>query len=227
VAWFDVLVVLLILLAIRSGKKGGISEELLPVGQWVLIVTANAFLNGPLAKQLSSFTKLSLFWSHLVACLFLAVAVFLLFIWIKSLVGGKLLEADYFGRHEYSLGVLGAVTRYLCMLLVALSVLNARHYTQDQILAIRRARAASDVRIALLPPLSSVQQQVFNESASGKLFRKHANFLLITPTPYDSSALRSDSVGRQRERLVEEVLDGGKVKAPPSTNTPPANAAPK
>jgi len=221
IAWFDVLVVLVMLVAIRNGRKRGLSEELLPLGQWVAIIAVNALVNGPSARGLANFTKLSLFWSHLVVFVFLGVLVFLAFIWLKSAVGGKLLEADYFGRHEFSLGIVAALVRYGCMLVAALAILNSRLYTPEPVIAIQRERAASDIRIALLPAWSTVQHQVFAESESGKFIRARASFLLITSTPYDSLELRASGEGRRRERLVEEAIDGGKPKPAPSTNAPP------
>jgi uncharacterized membrane protein required for colicin V production len=227
VAWFDILVILVVLVGFRSGKKHGISEELLPVLQWLGIAGLGALLHGPMGRFIAGFTHLSLFWSHLLVYFAVAAVVVVLFIWLKNAVGGKLLESDHFGRHEYSLGILAGVIRYLCMLLVVIAVLNARYHSPAEAAAIERAREKSDVKIAMLPALSRVQSDVFGHSESGKFIARRAGFLLIKATPYDSGSLREGGIGRERERLTEEAIEGPRKKSTP-TNAPPAtNALPR
>ncbi|MBI3876253.1 MAG: CvpA family protein [Verrucomicrobia bacterium] len=226
VAWFDVLVVLLLLLAFRNGKKHGISEELLAVLQWLVIAGGCALINAPLGRLITDSTHLSAFWSQIVAYALGMLVVVLFFQWIKRMVGGKLLEADYFGRHEYSLGIIAAMTRYLCILLVGMALLNSRHYSRAELLAIQRARAADEVKLNIVPTMSGWQHAVFIESQTGKTVKKYLPFLLIPATDYDSSQLRDQGEGRKREKLIDDIIGGGKAKAP-STNTPPTNAPAK
>ncbi len=225
IAWFDVLVILLLLLAFRNGKKHGISEELLDVLQWLVIAGGCALINTPLGKFISDSTHLSLFWSQIVAYALGILAASLFFQWIRRMVGGKLLEADYFGRHEYSLGIIAAMTRYLCMLLVGMAFLNSRHYSRAELLAIQRARAADEVQLNVVPTMSGWQHAVFTESQTGKMVKKYLSFMLIPATDYDSSRLRDQGEGRKREKMIDDIIGGGKAKAP-STNAPSTNAPP-
>lgn len=236
IAWFDVLVILLLLLGFRNGKKHGISEELIGVCQWVIIAGGCALIYEPLGRAIGDFTRLSLFWSHLVAYALGILAVMLFFEWVRRVVGGKLLEADYFGRHEYSLGILGAMTRYMCLVLVVLAFLNSRHYTRAQLIAIQRASAADEVKVSLAPSLSGLQHDVFVASLAGKFVKDHLAMLLIAPTDYDGTLLRKEGTAKKTEKLLDEIMNPPKPKpaatnapaaAAPGTNVPATNAPPR
>ena len=51
--WFDMVVVITLLLGINRGRKHGMSEEMMIAMQWIAIVVGGAFLYKPLGDTLS------------------------------------------------------------------------------------------------------------------------------------------------------------------------------
>ena len=212
-AWFDFLVVIVVLLGIRTGKKRGLSEELLEVTQWMVVVGGCALGYMPIGKLLAKQTHLSLFFSYLLAYVLVTIVVCLSFTGIKRLVGDKLVESDYFGRFEYTGGMLAATVRFLCIMTAALALLNARFYTPAQREAIRRANI-QDTGIALVPTLSGFQQDILLDSYTGKFVKDKLGFLLITPTAYNPQQLREEGMGKKTEKQLDEVFSTPKKEAP-------------
>src|SRR6185436_13029396 len=90
--WFDILVVLIILLGIVHGRKRGMSEELLDVFQWLLIVVIGASMYKTLGVFISDFTHASLTISYVSGYIFFLIMIKMLFAGIKKAVGEKLLQ---------------------------------------------------------------------------------------------------------------------------------------
>jgi uncharacterized membrane protein required for colicin V production len=199
--WFDMLVAVVILLGILRGRKRGISEELLDILQWLLIVVVAAQFYMPLGNLVAGYTHLSLLPSYLVCYLSIAIAIKLVFASIKKMVGEKLVQADTFGSMEYYLGMLAGALRYLCVLIVALALLNAEYISKAERDALRKMQSDNFGSISF-PTLSSLQETVFGESICGKFIHVHLKDQLIRPTP------ASANLGSQlpRDRDLDEVL---------------------
>jgi uncharacterized membrane protein required for colicin V production len=199
--WFDMLVAVVILLGILRGRKRGISEELLDILQWLLIVVVAAQFYMPLGNLVAGYTHLSLLPSYVVCYLSIAIAIKLIFASIKRMVGEKLVQADTFGSMEYYLGMLAGAVRFLCVLIVALALLNAEYISKGERDALRKMQSDNFGSISF-PTLSSLQENVFGESVSGKFIRVHLKDQLIRPTP------ASANLGSQlpRDRDLDEVL---------------------
>ncbi|MDB6041216.1 MAG: Colicin production protein [Verrucomicrobiales bacterium] len=199
--WFDILVVVVILLGVVRGRKRGISEELLDILQWLLIVVLAALFYMPLGNLVASYTHLSLLPAYVACYLSIAIAIKLLFTAIKSMVGEKLIQADTFGGMEYYLGMLAGALRFLCVLIVALALLNSKYISKAEREALKRMQSDNFGSISF-PTLSSLQETVFGESISGKFIRVHLKDQLIRPTPATAN------VGSQlpRDRDLDEVL---------------------
>ena len=77
--WFDLLVLALVAYGIFRGRKRGMSEELLDVFQWLLIVVLGAMLYAPLGRILSHFSGFSPLLSYIIAYSLIALALKLVF----------------------------------------------------------------------------------------------------------------------------------------------------
>ena len=99
----------------------------------------------------------------------------------------------------------GAI-RYICVIIVVLAFINARYYSPEEIAEDARVQQNNfgDIRF---PTWATLQDQVFNRSATGAMARNFIPFCLIPPTPPETKSLGKDSVVRARERTVDRVLD--------------------
>lgn len=187
--WFDIVVVIFILLGINRGRKHGMSVEMMVMFQWIAIVIVGAYFYRPLGDKLtdsSAFTHLT---CYIAVYIGIAMAVKLAFGIIKKTTGGKLVDSNMFGAAEYYLGMLGGAVRFLCILLAGLALLNARYYTPQEIAAYNAFQ--KDVYGSnFFPDLSSVQTGVFKESFLGTLLKQKAEFLLIKPTAPETKNLK-------------------------------------
>jgi hypothetical protein len=186
--WFDLVLVVVLLMGLFHGRKRGMSEELLVFLQWVAIVVVSAWLYQPVGEQLAARTPLSHLTCYVVAYVSVALVVTAAFLVFKRLFHGKLLGSDAFGRAEYYLGMVAGMTRFGCAMLAGLALLNARAYTPEEI----RAYQAYQNEVygsEYFPGLQTLQANVFEKSLTGPLIRAHLGFLLIRPTPPEKKDL--------------------------------------
>lgn len=187
--WFDLLVVIVIMLGIRSGRKNGMSVEIVPMFQWILIVLGGAFLYRPLGDMLADSSPMPHLFCYIT--LYLIVALFIkgIFSLLKKGMGGKLTGSDVFGRAEFYLGMIAGSIRFLCILLAILAVMNAPYYSAKEI-ATDKAYQVDMYGSTFFPGFSAVQIQVFKESCVGSLLKKNAEFLLIASTKPEHKELQ-------------------------------------
>jgi hypothetical protein len=181
VNWFDVAALIILAVGVQRGRKLGMSEELIPVIKWLGIVFGCAFAYEPLGKIIFDNTVFSMLSCYLMAYFGTALGIAILVSIIKKLLGGKLVGSDVFGSGEYYLGMVAGMTRYACMLMAALAMLNARSYSAADIkaaIAVQKQNFGSD----FFPTIYSVQAQVFDKSFAGPWIKKGAGTLLIKPT---------------------------------------------
>lgn len=179
---FDLLVVAVVAAGLVSGRKRGMSVELLDLAKWLAVLFVAGAAYGVLGRQLAqSIGLFGLLSWYLLAYLFTALLIFILFALLKRAVHGKLLGSDIFGRGEYYLGMVSGMARYSCVLLAALALLNARAYSP---LDVRAMRDFQNVQFGseFFPTLQSFQASVFQKSCSGPWIRRNLDFLLIKPT---------------------------------------------
>ena len=186
---FDLFLVAMLVVGIYQGRKRGMSGELLNMIKWLAILLVCALAYEPIGslfgQTVSVFSTLT---CYLIAYGGAAIVVLLLFVAVNRALGGKLTGSDLFGRAEYYLGMGSGLVRFACILLVALAVLNARHYTTQEV----RAEEAfqNDVYGShYFPTLYTVQSTVFEKSATGPWIRENLSFLLIKPTQPENKDL--------------------------------------
>jgi uncharacterized membrane protein required for colicin V production len=204
--WLDLAVVAIIGVGVAQGRKRGMSEELLDVIKWVVILFACSFLYEPLGAMLASATVFSLLSCYVAVYASVALVIALLFAAIRRQIGAKLVGSDFFGSGEYYLGMVAGGFRYLCILLVALAFLHARYYSEAEL----QAQAAAQERnfgSTFFPTFGTFQQSVFQHSLVGSSVRQYLGTLLIASTPPDSKTLQKHEAVRARERGVYDLLD--------------------
>jgi uncharacterized membrane protein required for colicin V production len=185
---FDLLLVVVIVVGFMTGRKHGMSEELLKLGMWLAIVFACAIAYEPLGTWLAGVSLFSLLSSFLMAYIGIGVVVFVIAALIKQYFGGKILGSDLFGRAEYYLGMGGGVIRALCVLVVGLALLNAHLYTPEEIKA-RESYQNEWYGSDFFPGLQSMQATVFERSLTGPWIKNNLGFFLIKPTKAENKQL--------------------------------------
>ena len=132
-SWFDAVVVLVLVFGLFRGRKNGMSKEILPLFTWLGIVLVGGLFYLQVAKLLVNLAHLDLLTSDLLGYAILALLVFMIFSMLKRPLALKLFGSNLFGSAEYYLGTPSGMVRYICVLLFALSFLNARHFTTAQL----------------------------------------------------------------------------------------------
>jgi hypothetical protein len=187
--WFDLLVVVVVLLGVRKGRRSGMSVELMPMLQWIAIIIAGAFLYRPLGDMLADSAPMGHLACYITVYVFIAIATKLAFTLIGKSAGGKLVGSDAFGRAEFYLAMGAAGIRFLCILLAGLALLNAPFYSKQDI-AKEKAYQEDMYGSTFFPGLAGVQEQVFKNSFLGSFLKTQAEFLLITPTKSENKGLQ-------------------------------------
>lgn len=207
ISWVDLLVVTLLLVGIWRGKKRGMSEELLDIIKWVLIVAVAGLLYEPSGRWLATFNVFSLLSCYVWAYLFIALTVFLTVAFIRKHVGAKLVGSDVFGRAEYYLGMAAGGFRYGCIILVGMAFLNARYYSPAE----KQAKVEYqeyNFGTRMFFTLPELQDSVFDKSLSGRTTHDYLHVLLIRPTaPEDKSLSEERGMARRREGAIDQILD--------------------
>ena len=187
--WFDVLLVVVLIVGIQRGRKRGMSEELLSVLQWVGVVLGAAVVYEPLGLWLAGVTSCSALICYLTAYVVAGAFIVGVFAFLKRSFSGKLVGSDTFGGAEYYLGMPAGMLRFACVLIAMLSLLNARYYRSEEIKAMEKFQL-DNYGSEFFPTLQSVQSSVFEKSLSGPPIRKYLSFLLIKPTPPETQQVQ-------------------------------------
>jgi uncharacterized membrane protein required for colicin V production len=179
--WFDILVLVVFIVGLRSGRKHGLSEELIGMLMWLTIALGCAFIYIPVGDLIASGSLFSRLSGYLMAYIGSALLLIAVFAYLKRALGGKLLGSDVFGKSEFYLGMAAGLVRFNCILIVGLALLNARSYNSAEISA--NVKYQNDVYGSnFFPSLYEVQAQVFEKSIIGPFIKNQLSFLLIEST---------------------------------------------
>jgi uncharacterized membrane protein required for colicin V production len=206
--WVDFVVLALLGVGIWRGRKRGMSEELLDIVKWALIVVCAGFFCEPGGRFLSEVTSVfSLLSCYVATYIFLALAIIILIAVIRQSVGAKLVGSDVFGASEYYLGMIAGTFRYACIILVGMAFLNARYYTPEEVQASSKYQQ-DNFGSSFFLTLPDLQQEVFKRSFAGRLTHEYLNVVLIRPSSGEGKGLGGDDpMARKRERSVNDMLD--------------------
>ena len=206
VSWVDLLVAIVLLWGIRCGRKRGMSEEILSLGQWLVILVVAAFGYPLMGGMLAQTGLVGLLWANLICYLGLAVLVKLAFSGLRKSVGEKLLQSEVFGGGEYYLGMMAGGVRYVCIVLVCFSLLHAREFTrQDRASSV--AWQKEHLGSELFPTMVDLQDEVFTRSWAGQVASDYLSVVLIRPASKNQASIRDHRRVNARERAWQEILE--------------------
>lgn len=186
--WFDMFLVIFVIVGGFMGRKRGMSQELMPLLKWILIVVGCALVYKPVAELIAS-TWFSMLFSSYAAYLILAAIVATLMSVVNRSLGGKIVGSDLFGKGEYYLGIVAGSLRFACILIFGLALLNARLFTSQEIEE-RRLFVQKNYDSDFFPALYQIQDAVFRYSMTGPHLHQHLNFLLIKPVVAEKKGLK-------------------------------------
>lgn len=206
-SWIDLAIVGIIIMGMVRGRKRGMSEELMDVVKWLLILVLGAFLYAPLGEFLSGMSPFSLLSCYLAVYGLLIGAIFGFFSMLKRAIGEKLIGSDVFGSGEYYLGMVAGAFRHACILVVFMSFIHARYYSPQEIA--RNNKSQMDNFGMTFYTMYQFQSEMFGKSVFGKLTRDHLSLLLIRPTAPEEKPLGGSNRGsvRARESSLKDILD--------------------
>src|SRR5580658_677572 len=176
--YFDVVVAVWLIIGLFRGRKKGMSQELLPLMQWIGIVAAGGLFYWPFSTLVRHYTQFNALWSVLTAYLLIAAGVHLIYLWFKQMLAVKLVEKDPFGRAEFYLGMMSGVVRFACILLFAMALMNSYVVSAAERAQTEKAQAAnfSDIRF---PTYGEFQQDVLVKSFTGDFVESKLKNVLI------------------------------------------------
>lgn len=191
---FDCIFVAVLVLGMFRGRRHGMSEELMSLVKWLLIVIGCAFVYQPAGQWLAQSSPFSLLSSYMFVYAGSVLLILAIFGLTRHYLGDKLVGSDVFGKSEYYLGMGAGLVRFGCILIAGLALLNARYFSPTEVKSMEDFQ--NDVYGSnYFPTWHSAQAVVFDESAAGGWIRDHLSFLLITPTrPEDKQIHQKEAV---------------------------------
>lgn len=195
--WFDVALVGVLAFGFWRGRKRGMTKELLPTAQWLAImlgagfghvVLADWFQQQGLVKRVfgNQFNERTA--ALMSAYLSILFVIFVIFTALKRKYNPKLEGSNFFGGNEYYWGVAAGLIRYVCLVFVALALLNGPFYSPAEIAASKAYNnrwyggGMKDFNGDFIPTVYEVQDAVFKESLIGPLIKNNLSVLLINST---------------------------------------------
>jgi len=187
--WFDVALVLLLVLGAFRGRKRGMSQEMIPLFKWITLVAVCGLFYRPIAELISENTYFSMLAASYAAYLGLALLIAISFMVISKQLGGKVVGSDMFGKSEYYLGIVSGMARFACVIIFGLSLLNARYYTDKEIDE-RNRYVMQNYSNDFFPAMFQVQDQVFRHSFTGPMIHSQLSIVLIKPEPAKAKPIK-------------------------------------
>ena len=190
--YVDAIVIVWLLVGILRGRKRGMTQELLPSTQWILIAVVAGLCYSPVSGLLFQITggNFNHLWSNITAYILIAFGIHMIFLWLKDATGDHLTGSDLFGKSEYYLGMAAGLLRFACMFIVLVALLHSRIYTEAELAASAKEqrRNFEDIRF---PTYGSVQHGVLTESFTGHWVQENLHQIMITTTnlPHRSEAI--------------------------------------
>lgn len=187
VNWFDGALLIVLGFGFFRGRKNGMTKEILPLFEWILIVIAGGLGYTFVAQIYNTECGFSKLWSALAGYLSIALVVFFIFAGIKKALMPRLASSNIFGNAEYYLGIPSGMIRYICITIFVLALLNARHYTSAEITAKNayneRWYGGGIYSGDYIPDLHTAQDSIFKKSFTGPYIKDYLGMLLIQTGP--------------------------------------------
>jgi uncharacterized membrane protein required for colicin V production len=202
--YFDVIVIVWLLIGLLRGRKRGMSQELLPTMQWLGIVVAGGMCYWTFSPIVRQYTQISTLWSNIFAYLLIALGIHLIYLWFKQMLATKLVEKDPFGRGEFYLGMISGVVRFGCMILVMLALMNSHVETAADLAQTEKFQEKwfSGIRF---PTYGEFQQDVLFKSFTGNLVESYLKPILITSLNSPAPA-KKPSMAQKKNQEIDEII---------------------
>jgi uncharacterized membrane protein required for colicin V production len=185
--WFDVVLVAVSCFGLWRGRRNGMSREVVPLFQWLSLVLVAGMGYSLLAPTYTNTVGTGKLASAMLGYCSLALAVLLVFYFLKGIFVPRLTGSNFFGGGEYYLGMVSGMIRFVCMLVAALALLNAPFYTTAEIQAhnayVQRWFGGGVYSGNYFPDVNTIQEQVFKKSLTGPHLKKYLGTLLIDTAP--------------------------------------------
>ena len=195
VNWFDAALFIVLGFGIFRGRKNGMTKEVVPTVQWLIAIVAAGLAYGVVAQFYASSCGLGKLWAGIFGYLTIALVVFTIFSVIKKIVMPRLTGSNVFGSAEYYAGMPSGMIRYACIAIFALALLNARSYSEAEIIQRQiynqRWYGGGIYSGDYVPDLHGVQESVFKESFTGPYIKNYLSVLLIQTGPDSGNAARA------------------------------------
>jgi uncharacterized membrane protein required for colicin V production len=189
--WFDGALLIILGFGIFRGRKNGMTKEVVPLFEWIILVAAAGLGYPFLAQIYHDNCGLSKLLSGLLGYLSIALVGFLIFTAIKKVLNPRLTGSNVFGSAEYYLGMFSGMIRYACMIIFALALINAKHYTSAEIAATKAYNekwyGGGIYSGDYVPDLHTVQDSIFKASFTGPYIKDYLAIMLIQTGPDDGS----------------------------------------
>jgi uncharacterized membrane protein required for colicin V production len=207
--YFDAIVLVWLVVGFLRGRKHGMTQEILPMFQWVAIVLLGGYFNQPVGALIREYSAPGAFsdlWSSIMGYGVIALGTLLFFALLKNWLGDKLTGSDLFGRFEYYLGIMAGVARFGCILLVLLAVMHSRIVTQPELDAIdaKMHKNFDDIH----PPgydYGCIEQAIFTQSFVGRTVQDNLPDILI-PTFAPPASTNADSLKKKMQDAIDNTM---------------------
>lgn len=207
--WFDLAVIVWLIIGIFRGRKHGMSQELLPLTQWIAFVIVASLFYIQIARPLAQRTGLTLLPCAIAAYVFVGCMVYGLLGNLKKKLDDTFQEGDYFGSGEYYLGMTSGVIRFTCILIALLAVMNSRIITKAERDATLKMQEKNFEGIRF-PTYGEIQNDVLLESATGNFVRAYLpHFLIHTVNDNDAPAPKHLGPSKTAVAKSSPSNDGG------------------
>jgi uncharacterized membrane protein required for colicin V production len=207
-SYFDAIVLVWLLVGFLRGRRHGMTQEILPMLQWVGIVLLGGYFNQPVGAFLrQTFPgSFDVQWSCILGYGIIAFGTMLFVGLLKYWLADKLTGSDVFGRFEYYLGIIAGVARFGCMLLVLLAVMHSRIVTRSELDAIdaQMKKNLDDIH----PPrydYGCVEQAIFTQSFVGRTVQENLSDILI-PTVAPPESTNAESYKKQQQDALDSTM---------------------
>jgi uncharacterized membrane protein required for colicin V production len=200
------MIAIILFFGVLRGRRRGMSEELLDIIKWAVIVVVAGLFYEPTGLFLSQLSVFSLLFSYLFAYSAIALAIIGVFALIRKQVGEKVLSSETFGNGEYYLGMMAGAFRYACIILVAMAFLNARYYSPEEVKSAAHYQE-DNFGSKFFVTMPDLQREVFGNSTCGRFAQNTLHVVLIRPTaPSDKTLGGDNNAARRREGTMNEIL---------------------
>jgi len=208
--YFDVFVVLWLMLGIYLGRKRGMSQEVLPMLQWIIIMVLAGLFYAPIAQFLHQNANLGNVLAAVIGYVLVGLVVHFIFLWIKNAIGEKLVGSDMFGRGEYYLGMTAGAIRFACILVCLIAVMNVRIISAEEMARTEKVQEKNFEGIRF-PTYGSIQHAILFDSLSGRAVKANLNnFLIASTTSQGGKSGGSESVAKRKEQELNDILGAPK-----------------